>query len=155
MNKKLKIAFAASAGGHLSQIEKIFTKEVTGDIDEIFLTEENEKTKKLAQSKKFYFFNPLGYNPIRYFFALLKCIKLFKKEKVDMIITTGAEIGLVSVIAGKFLGKKTVFIDTVIRVKTPTLAGKMSYPFSDVFLVQNPGMERLYGKRAKYRGGII
>ncbi len=148
----MKIAFAVSAGGHLTQIQTIFTKEVIGNNEFIFLTEKNKKTEKM---KKAYFFNPLGYNPLAYLPALIKCIKIFKKERIKMIITTGAEIGLVAVIAGKLLRIKTIFIETIIRVKTPTLAGKLSYYFSDIFLVQNKGMERFYGKRALYKGGII
>jgi UDP-N-acetylglucosamine:LPS N-acetylglucosamine transferase len=149
----MKIAFAASAGGHLTQVQTIFTKDVIRDNEFIILTEKTSKTGKLPG--KVYFFEQWNYNPFRYFFPLIRCLKIFKKEKIKMVITTGAEIGLVSVIAGKLLGIKTVFIETIIRVKSPTLSGRMSYPFSDIFLVQNAGMEKLYGRRARYEGGII
>ncbi|MDP1695953.1 MAG: PssD/Cps14F family polysaccharide biosynthesis glycosyltransferase [archaeon] len=149
----MKIAFAASAGGHLTQIETIFTKRVIGDNKFIMLTEKNSKTEKLPY--KTYFFEQLNKNPLKYFLALIRCIKILKKEKIKLVITTGAEIGLVSMIAGKLLGIKTIFIETIIRVKNPTLSGRLSYPFSDIFLVQNKGMEKHYGKRAKYVGGII
>ena len=150
--KKMKIAFAASAGGHLTQIQKIFTKDVIRKNETILLTEKSKKTEKIPET---YFFQPLGYNPFKYFMALIDCIRIFKKEKVKLAITTGAEIGLVAMIAGKIIGIKTIFIETVIRVKTPTLAGRFSYPFSDIFLVQNETMKERYGKRARYEGGII
>ena len=149
----MKIAFAASAGGHLTQIQTIFTKDVIGNSEYITLTEKNSKTKNLPGQN--YFFKPLAYNPIDYLLAVIKCIHIFREEKVGLVVTTGAEIGIPAVVAGRFLGIKTVFIDTVIRVKTPTLTGKICYPFSDIFLVQNKGMERCYGRRARYAGGII
>ena len=149
----MKIAFAASAGGHLTQIQTIFTKDVIGGNEHIVLTEKNSKTKNLPG--KNYFFKPLVYNPIDYFLAVIKYVRIFQKEKVGLVITTGAEIGIPAMIAGKLLGIRTVFIDTIIRVKTPTLTGKICYPFSDIFLVQNKGMEKCYGRRAKYVGGII
>ena len=107
-NNTMKIAFAASAGGHLAQVEKIFTKEVIGNNKAIYLTERNPKTEIIPNV---YFFKSLDYNPFPYLPALLKCIRIFKKEKVKLVITTGAQIGLVGVIAGKIVGAKTIFID--------------------------------------------
>lgn len=149
----MKIAFAASPGGHLTQIQTIFTKEIIGNNNFIILTERNKKTEKLPD--KVYFFEPIDNNPLKFFIALLKCIKILKKEKVKVIITTGAEIGLVSVMAGRLLDIKTIFIESIIKVKTPTLTGKISYHFSDIFLVQNKEVEKYYGKKARYEGGII
>ena len=151
----MKIAFAASLGGHLTQIERIFTKDIIGNNETILITHESERTKNIDNFGKKYFMHDPGFNPVKYIPLFFKCYKIFKKENIKLIITTGAEIGLVAMIIGKFLGLKTIFIDTIIRVKTPTLAGKFSYPFSDIFLVQNPGMEKHYGKRARYVGGII
>jgi glycosyltransferase involved in cell wall biosynthesis len=154
-NQEIKIGFAGSAGGHLSQIEKIFDEGVLEKRKRIYLTEKNSKTIEKSKKERIYFFKPLGYNPFNYIPAIIRCLRIFLKEKVNLVITTGAEIGLVSVIAGRLIGAKTVFIDTVIRVKIPTLAGKLSYGFSDIFLVQNPDMEKHYGPRARYVGGVI
>ncbi|MFH1802116.1 MAG: capsular biosynthesis protein [archaeon] len=149
----MKIALVASEGGHLTQARTIFSEEVIGNNEAIYFTERNPKTEKLPGKK--YFFKEVGYNPFNYPYAILKCLLIFKREKPSVVITTGADIGLVGMIAGKLLGIKTIFIDTIIRVKTPTWAGKLSYPFSDIFLVQIPGMEKHYGKRARYVGGIV
>jgi UDP-N-acetylglucosamine:LPS N-acetylglucosamine transferase len=148
----MKIALVCSAGGHLAQIEKIFTKEVIGENETLLITERNPQTTKI---KGAILFNYLKLNPLKNFVALIKLIKIFRKEKIKMVITTGADLGVMAMIAGKILGLKTVFIETIIRVKTPTLTGRIAYYFSDVFLVQHDGMGKLIGKRAIYRGGIL
>ena len=148
----MNIAMVASRGGHLTQIQKIFPKDVVGNNKTIFLTERNPKTEKLSNV---YFFKILWTNPFDYLIAINKCLKIFKKEKIRLIITTGAQIGLPAVIAGKILKIKTIFIDTIIRVKTPTYSAKFCYPFSDIFLVQHPEMKEKYGNKTKYVGGIL
>ena len=149
----MKICFAASAGGHLTELQIIFPNEVLGDRETIILTERSSRTECLKERK--YFFKHLGYNPFAYLPEIFKCMRVLKWEKVDVVITTGAEIGLVALIAANFLGLKTIFIETITRVKTPTLTGRFSYPFSTLFLTQNPGMDKMYGPKAKYVGGII
>lgn len=149
----MKIALVASPGGHLTEIEKIIPESVTGNNEVIIITERSTRTEKLIGKK--YLLKTLENNPLDYIPALFQFLRIIRKEKVDLIITTGAQIGLPAVIAGKILFKKTIFIESITRPETPTLAGKFCYPFSDIFLVQNPGMEKNYGKRAKYVGGII
>jgi beta-1,4-N-acetylglucosaminyltransferase len=153
MKRKGKIAFAASAGGHLTEINMIFTSDLIGDVETIILTEETERTKNLKD--KTYFFKQMGYNPFLYFSALLKCLKIFKREKVRLVITNGAEVGLPSMVAARLLGIKSVFIEIAGNVKTPSLYGKTIYPFANVFLTQTEELARRHGKKAKYVGGII
>jgi len=153
MKNKFKIIFAGSAGGHITELFAILNKEVIGDSEVIVLTEETERTKSFKGEN--YFFKPMGYNPFRYIPALFRCLYIFRKEKINLVITNGAEIGLPSVIAAKILRIPTIFIDISAAASVPHLAGKLCYPFSDYFLIQYPDMKKHYGKRAKYVGGII
>jgi len=148
----MKIVLASSAGGHLTELFELLPQDLNKDKFVIF-TEKNDRTSKLKN--KTYFFKPLLYNPFPYFPALLRCIKILRKENVNVLVTNGAEIGLPAIIAAKFLGIKTIYIDISAAATIRTLAGKFSYPFSDIFLVQYPEMARHYGKRAKYVGGIV
>ncbi|NCN98858.1 hypothetical protein COU62_03800 [Candidatus Pacearchaeota archaeon CG10_big_fil_rev_8_21_14_0_10_35_219] len=149
----MKIIFAASAGGHLTELLMIANKKVIGKNDKIILSEKTDRTKNL--SGKVYFFEALGYNPVKYILPLLRCMKILKREKVKLILTTGAEVGLVAIIAGRLLGIKSVFIEIAGNPKTPSLGGRMAYLFSNVFLVQYPELAKKFGRKAKYVGGII
>lgn len=148
----MKIALVSSAGGHLAQIEKIFTAEVIGDNETILITERNPKSEKM---KNVILFDYLKLNPFRFLIAIFKLIFIFRKQKIKLVITTGADIGTAAMVAGKLLGIKTIFIETVIRVKTPTLTGRVAYPFSDMFLVQHKSLIKKIGKKAQYKGSII
>jgi len=122
--KKLNIAFVASQGGHSGQIKILFTKEVIGKHNAIFITETPNKDLSMKKNYflgkfKVYFFKKdvlLFPEPIRYITTMLDLMKIFRKEKIDLIVTNGAQLSIPAIIATKFLGIKSIFIDTVIRV---------------------------------------
>jgi UDP-N-acetylglucosamine:LPS N-acetylglucosamine transferase len=159
----MNIAFVSSQGGHSGQIKLLFDREVIGKNNAIFITETPKKDIspiKNSFNNKFttYFFIKdylLIPNPYRYIKTFMNFIKLFKKEKIDMIVTNGAQLSIPAIIAAKVLRIKTLFIDTVIRVKTPNWSARACYIFSDIFLVQHPQMAKKYGKKAEYHGGIV
>ena len=148
----MKIAIVCSAGGHLTELQMIFNKEVIGNNEVFIITEKTNRTKNM---KRTYFFNPFSYNPFPFIPAFFRSFRILKKEKPKLILTSGAEIAVPVIIVGKLLRIKTIFIDDTMRVKTPTLAGKICYPFTDYFFVQYPEMKKHYGKRAICAGGII
>lgn len=160
--KKIKnIAAITSQGGHLGQMKLIFSQDLIKNDKFILITEDLKprvKNKSFLGKYTTYFFKKdvlLKPNPFTYLITLFKIIRILRKEKINIIFTNGAQISIPAVIAGKILGIKTVFIDTVIRVKTPNWSAKASYLFSDIFWVQHHQMAKKYGKKAKYVGGIV
>ncbi len=160
----MRIAFVASQGGHSGQIGIIFTPRVIGKNYSIFVTE-NPKVKSSFEMKekefhkkwRTYLFRKdyLSLYPWRYIEAIINLRKIFKKEKIECVVTNGAQISIPACIAAKMLGIKTIFLDTVIRVKTPNWSARACYYFSDKFLVQHSSMAAKYGKKARYEGGIL
>lgn len=147
----MRIALVSSAGGHLTEIMAVFTPEILKK-RYILITENTPRTKNLPNT---FFYKALRNNPFDYLLVLIKMMKLLKKQKIDIVATTGAEIGLVGIIAGRILGLKTIYIETPTRVNIPTKAGKICYPLATLFLVQNEYIGKYYGKKAIYKGGTI
>ena len=84
-----------------------------------------------------------------------KGIKVARKEKPDLIVSTGSEIAIPPYILARFMRIKTIYIESWCRIKTKSGTGRILYYFSNVFLVQWPELVKLYGKKAKYRGAVI
>jgi len=61
------------------------------------------------------------------FFQLLRIVR---KEKPDAIITTGAAPGLMCLLAGKILGKKTIWIDSIANVQHLSASGRIAAKFA-------------------------
>ena len=72
--------------------------------------------------------------------------KVLRKEKPDLIISTGAAVAVPFFYVGKLLGSKTVYIEIFDRIDSPTLTGKMVYPVADRFIVQWEEMKKVYPK---------
>lgn len=161
MKKTRNVAVITSQGGHLGQMKLIFSQETIGKNNFILITEDlrpKVKEKSFLGKYKTYFLEKdvlLKPNPFTYIKTLFKLIKILRKERIDIVFTNGAQISIPAVIACRLLGIKSVFIDTVIRVKTPNWSARASYLFANEFWVQHENMARKYGRKAKYVGGIV
>jgi UDP-N-acetylglucosamine:LPS N-acetylglucosamine transferase len=159
--KKLNIAFISSKGGHLGQMRLIFTREVIGNNNAILITEDFKKYGKyenqFLEKYPVYYFKPdwLKVYPWRYLLLIIQLAKIFRKEKINIIITNGAQISIPAVLAAKILRIRSIFMETIIRVKTTTWCGKFCYYFCDRFLVQHKEMIEKYGKKSEYHGGVL
>ena len=63
--------------------------------------------------------------------------KILRKEKPDLIISSGAAVAVPFFWLGKLFGAKTVYIEIFDRIDKPTLTGKLVYPVTDKFIVSN------------------
>jgi len=158
----MNIAFVSSKGGHLGQMKLIFNPEIIGENNAILITEKTgslePEPKSFNQKFTTYYFKKdslLTPEPIRYLVTMIKLMKIYKKEKINLIITNGAQLSIPAIIGAKLMGIKTIFMETIIRVKTTTWSAKVCYPFADRFIVQHPWMKEKFGKKAEYHGGVL
>ncbi|MGN6435071.1 MAG: oligosaccharide biosynthesis protein Alg14 [Agriterribacter sp.] len=78
--------------------------------------------------------------------------KTIRKTKPDVIITTGAAPGLMGIIAGKILGIKTIWIDSIANVEKISLSGRIAMKFADVAYTQWPN---LANSKIIYSGNVL
>ena len=73
---------------------------------------------------------------------------------MQAIVTTGAGVAVPFVIVGRIVGVNVVYIESMARITSPSLTGRMVYPFADTFIVQWPGLQRFF-KRARSFGTVF
>jgi UDP-N-acetylglucosamine:LPS N-acetylglucosamine transferase len=61
---------------------------------------------------------------------------LFLKERPQTIISTGAAPGVVAVLLGKYLGIKTIWIDSIANVQQLSRSGRMVKSHADLVITQ-------------------
>jgi len=147
----MKIALVCSHGGHLT--EMLYLMEAFKGHDVFFITYDSSRTRALRYRK--YLLENIGTNPVKMLKAFLKIGKILAKERPQVVISTGSEIAIPTFIIAKFLGIRTIFIESWCRIKTRSGTGRIVYYFSDLFLVQWPQLLNLYGKKAMYKGAVI
>ena len=141
----MKICLVCSSGGHLTQLYML--KPFWEKHNRFWVTFEKEDAKALLKEEKLY---GCYYPTNRNLKALIKnsflALKILRKEKPDLIISTGAAIAVPFFYVGKLFKAKTIFIEVYDRVESPTLTGKMVYRISDEFIVQWEEMLKVYPK---------
>lgn len=69
-----------------------------------------------------------------------------RKERPDLIISSGAAVAVPFFYIGKLLGAKLIYLEVYDRIDSSTLTGKLVYPVTDKFLVQWEEMKKVYPK---------
>jgi beta-1,4-N-acetylglucosaminyltransferase len=146
----MKILYVCSHGGHFTELNLI--SGFSGD-DVLLISYRSPRTEAFAGRK--YLFDNFGQKPWKFPFFLPSILKILLKEKPDAIISNGAEIAAPFMMLARFMGIKTLFIECYTRIDTPTITGRIVYPFSNEFIVLWPEMLKKYGPKAKYIGGMI
>lgn len=82
-----------------------------------------------------------------------RSLKIFFKEKPDVVICTGVLAMIPICLIAKLAGKKLIYIESFAKVTTATQSGKLLYKFADQFYVQWEQMLKIY-PNAIYLGGI-
>ena len=72
--------------------------------------------------------------------------KVLRKERPDLLISSGAAVAVPFFYLGKLFGAKLIYIEIYDRIDKPTMTGKMVYPIVDRFIVQWEEQKKVYPK---------
>lgn len=152
--KKTKVCFAASSGGHYEQI--LMLRPLMERYDSFILTEKTAYSAQVPGIQTYYLKQvnrrELVFIP-RMLVNIWRTLKIFFAEKPDVVICTGAMAVVPMCLLAKLMGRKLVFIESFAKITSPTISGKLLYRFADRFYVQWEQLLEIYPK-AIYLGGI-
>lgn len=143
----MKLCLISSPGGHLTKMIKL--RPWWGKHDRFWVTHRNSgQADSISKEKVIAGCFPENRNLINFVKNLFLALKVIMEEKPTALVSMGAGIAVPFFIIGKLFRLKTIFIETLILVPRPTLTGKLVYPISDIFIVQNKELQTFY-PRAK------
>ena len=156
--KKKKVMFISSTGGHFSELMQL--KPMFEKYDSHIVTEKDEMTKGFKEQygkKIHYMIYGTRAHIIKYIFQfIINCfitLFLYIKIRPKYIITTGTHNAGPMCVLGKMFGSKIIYIETFANRYTKTETGKRVYKFADLFIVQWKDLLKEY-PNAKYGGSI-
>lgn len=154
MKEGTKICFAASSGGHYEQL--LMLKPLMEKYDSFVITEET-LYKTRIKGEKMYYLKQVNRKEKAFIPNMIDntfhSLKIFYKEKPDVVICTGVLAMIPICLIAKMRGKKLIYIESFAKVTSGTMSGKLLYKFADQFYVQWESMLKVYPK-AIYLGGI-
>lgn len=152
--KKIKVCFAASSGGHYEQL--LMLKPLMKQYDSFIVTEKTLYNSK-TEGVKTYYLKQVNRKektfPFHMFADIFLSLKIYWKEKPDIVICTGVLAVIPICLIAKVSGKKLIYIESFAKITSATQTGKLLYKFADQFYVQWEKMLDIYPK-AIFMGGI-
>jgi beta-1,4-N-acetylglucosaminyltransferase len=143
--KNMKVCLVGSSGGHLTHLYML--KPFWKNKERFWVTFDKEDAKSLLKNEKMYpCYYPTNRSVKAFFINLRIAWKVLRKEKPDLIISSGAAVAVPFFYLGKLFGCKTIYIEVFDRIDKPTLTGKMVYPVTDRFIVEWEEMKKVYPK---------
>ncbi|MGN0386830.1 MAG: PssD/Cps14F family polysaccharide biosynthesis glycosyltransferase [Lachnospiraceae bacterium] len=141
----MKVCFVGSSGGHLFHLYLL--KPFWQDKDRFWVTFEKEDAISLLNGERMYYcYGPSNRSMKALVINCFRALNILRKERPDLIISTGAAPAVPFFWFGKLMGAKTIYLEVYDRIDKPTLSGKLCYPVTDRFIVQWEEMKQVYPK---------
>jgi hypothetical protein len=84
--------------------------------------------------------------------TLAGVLAVMVRERPQVVISTGGVPGVVAVALGKWMGAKTIWVDSIDEAESISRAGRLAKGSADLLVTQWP---HLAGERARYYGAVL
>lgn len=139
----MKVCLVGSSGGHLTHLYAI--KAFWSKQERFWVTFDKVDARSLLDKEKVYHcYFPTNRSLKALVINTILAIKVIKKERPDIIMSSGAAVAVPFFYIGKLFGAKLVYIEVFDRIDKPTITGKIVYPITDLFVVEWEEMRRVY-----------
>lgn len=87
------------------------------------------------------------------FVLALRTLWVLIRERPDVVISTGAAPGCLAIILGRYLGARTIWLDSIANVEAVSMSGNLVRRHSHLWLTQWPHLEAPDGP--EYAGKVF
>lgn len=125
----MKILAVANAGGHFIQLLRL-RPALEGH--HIAYLSSLRNFSELVPDSTFYFVSDANRNSkIKLITNFFKVIKIVIRFRPDVVITTGAALGLMGLVAGRLCRAKTIWVDSIANAEQVSMSGKIASRFAN------------------------
>ena len=148
--KRNKVLAVSSPGGHWVQLCRMIPAFTNHEV--VYACTYNKVTE-LNNNDKYHVIDDISRDSIGKIFKVIsQNIKILKIEKPNVIITTGALPGLITLLLGRLYGAKTIWLDSIANSEEISMSGKIASYLANYSFTQ---WESLANERIRYIGRVI
>ena len=141
----MKVCLVGSSGGHLTHLYML--KSFWENKERFWVTFDKQDARSMLKDEKVYpCYFPTNRNIINLIRNTFVAVRVLRKEKPDLLISSGADVAVPFFYLAKIMRKKLIYIEVFDRIDKPTLTGRLVYPIVDKFIVQWEEMKTVYPK---------
>jgi UDP-N-acetylglucosamine:LPS N-acetylglucosamine transferase len=145
----MKIALVSSCGGHLAEIRAL--KSIYERHDHFYVLNDRALLSKDMEGRTVFIRH--SERDLLFFVNLWEAWRILRKERPDIILSTGAGPVVPFALIGKLLRIPTIYIEISTTVTKPSLSGRIMYHLADRFFYQWESLRRYFPKGTY--GGLI
>ena len=149
-DRPVTVGLVCSHGGHLTEMLELGA--AFEGFRTFYFTYEGDTTNRL---NNVYLVPNKPYSPIRFVVNLFRLWSIFRRERPDFIVSTGAEIAIPAFLVARMMRVPTLYVECGAQVTRPSLTGRIVIRLADSFYVQWRELVEVYGHRAQYCGSLV
>jgi UDP-N-acetylglucosamine:LPS N-acetylglucosamine transferase len=138
----MKICLVSSCGGHLAELRALMP--AFGAHDHFYVVNDRIALPRDMEGRTIFIRH--AERDWRVLANFAEAWTILRRERPDLILSTGAGPAVPFALVGKLLSIPTIFVEISAQVQRPSLTGRLLYPVADRFFYQWPGLERFYPK---------
>lgn len=130
----MKVLLISSSGGHWVQMCRL--KSSFQDCELHFASTEESYHEHHPGEPFYYIPDASRWNKLKLLWQAFVVLKTLLKVKPDVVVSTGASVGLFAIVLGKKLGYRTIWVDSIANSEQLSLSGQKVKPYADLYLTQ-------------------
>lgn len=132
----MRVLAVSSAGGHWVELLRLVP--ALEGADQAFVTVSPDYRDSVREHRFHVVNDATRWNKLAVIFMAVRMFAIILRERPDVIVTTGAAPGYVALRIGRWLGARTVWIDSIANAEELSMSGKMAGRHADLWLTQWP-----------------
>ena len=118
--------------------------------DQAFVTVSPDYRDSVKEHRFYVVNDATRWNKLAILLMIVRMFAIICRERPDVVVTTGAAPGYVAMRIGRWLGARTVWIDSIANVEELSMSGKMAGKHADLWITQwthlaTPGGPEFFG----------
>lgn len=150
-NMRTKVLAVASGGGHWVQL--LCLRPAFEEHDVVYVTVQADYIEEVVDSRFYKVTDATRWSRWSLAKMVAEICYIIIRERPDIVISTGSAPGAAALRIGKWLGAKTIWIDSIANIQEISMSGYKVRKYSDLWLTQWEHLARSEGPR--YLGSIL
>ena len=150
-DRRGRLLAVSSGGGHWVQLLRVAP--AFANCDAAYVTV-HESYRSQIVGHRFYTVNDATrWNKAGLIAMAIKLASIIRKEKPEVLISTGAAPGYVALRLGHLMGARTIWLDSIANIERLSMSGQKIGPYADLWLTQWPHLATAEGPY--YAGSVL
>tara|TARA_X000001036_G_C20542520_1_gene750919 strand:- start:438 stop:881 length:444 start_codon:yes stop_codon:yes gene_type:complete len=145
-----KILAISSSGGHWIQMQRIASCFSGNEV--VYVSTLEGYAKEVHLSKYYKVKDASAWSKLDLIIVGFQLTNILLKEKPDIVITTGAAPGLLAIVISRFIGARTIWLDSIANYEQISFSGRLAKYFTHLHLTQ---WQHLANQKTLFLGKVL